>query len=86
MLKTSHSPHLLAWSHIYLARLYDIKDPPEREHALSEYRAALAVPAVPADAQAAAGKGLKVAFTVPKVVRTEEEEVDPSGKKGEGSV
>jgi hypothetical protein len=81
VLKTSHSPHLLAWSHIYLGRLYDIKDPPEREHALSEYKAALAVPAVPADAQAAAGKGLKVAFTVPKVVHTEEEEVDPSGKK-----
>jgi hypothetical protein len=81
VLKTSHSPHLLAWSHIYLGRLYDIKDPPEREHALTEYKAALAVPAVPADAKAAASKGLKVAFTVPKVVHTEQEEVDPSGKK-----
>ena len=81
VLKTSHSPHLLAWSHIYLGRLYDIKDPPERAHALSEYKAALAVPAVPADAQAAAQKGMKTAFVVPKVVHTEEEELDPSGKK-----
>ncbi len=81
VLKSSHSPHLLAWAHIYLGRLYDIKDPPERAHAVSEYKAALAVPAVPADAQAAAQKGLAKAFEVPKVVHTQEEELDPSGKK-----
>jgi len=83
VLKLSHSPHTLAWAHIYLGRLYDIKDPPQREQALGEYRAALDVPAVPADAQAAAQKGLKVAFEVPKVVHTEEtdEPLDPTGKK-----
>ena len=81
VLKLSHSPHTLAWAHIYLGRLYDIKDPPERQHALTEYQAALAVPAVPADAQAAAQKGLKVAFEVPKVVHEEEEPLDPTGKK-----
>jgi hypothetical protein len=80
VLRTSHSPHVLAWAHIYLGRLYDIKDPPERQHALTEYKAALAVPAAPPDAQTAAQKGLTVAFEVPKVVHTEEQEVDPSGK------
>jgi tetratricopeptide (TPR) repeat protein len=79
-LKTSHNPHTLAWAHVYLGRLYDIKDPPERQHAVGEYRAALGVPAVPPDAQAAAQKGLKTAFEVPKVVHEDEEPVDPSGK------
>ena len=81
VLKVSHNPHTIAWAHIYLGRLYDIKDPPERQHAISEYKAALAVPAVPPDAQAAAQIGMKKAFEVPKVVHQEEEELDPSGKK-----
>ena len=33
VLRTSHTPHLLAWAHVYLGRLYDIKDPPERQQA-----------------------------------------------------
>lgn len=81
VLKISHNPHTIAWAHIYLARLYDIKDPPERQHAITEYKAALAVAAVPPDAQAAAQIGMKKAFEVPKVVHQEEEELDPSGKK-----
>jgi hypothetical protein len=80
VLRTSHNPHTLAWAHIYLGRLYDIKDPPERLHAIGEYKAALTVPAAPPDAQAAAEKGLKVAFEVPRVVHKEEEPLDPSGK------
>jgi len=81
VLKNSHTPHLLAWAHVYLGRLYDIKDPPQRQQALAEYKSALNVPAVPADAQAAAQKGLQKAFEVPKIVHTEEEELDPTGKK-----
>ncbi len=80
VLKISHNPHTIAWAHIYLGRLYDIKDPPERSHALTEYKAALAVAAVPPDAQAAAQIGLKKPFEVPKVVHREEQELDPSGK------
>ena len=81
VLRTSHSPHLLAWAHVYLGRLYDIKDPPQRQQAVAEYKNALSVPAVPADAQAAAQKGLAQAFEVPRVVHEEEEELDPTGKK-----
>ena len=80
VLKTSHNPHTLAWAHIYLGRLYDIKDPPQRQDALTEYKAALAVPSAPPDAQAAAKKGLTTAFEVPRVVHTEDEPLDPSGK------
>ena len=80
VLKISRNPHTLAWAHIYLGRLYDIKDPPERDEALTEYKAALAVPAVPADALAAAQKGLKTPFEVPKVVHRDDEPLDPTGK------
>jgi tetratricopeptide (TPR) repeat protein len=80
VLRSSHNPHTLAWSHVYLGRLYDTKDPPERQHAIAEYKAALNVPAIPPDARAAAEKGVKVAFDVPKVVHQEEEPLDPSGK------
>jgi len=65
---------------VYLGRLYDIKQPVEREHALAEYKAALATPGIVADAKAAAEKGLKTPFEVPKVVHTEEEPLDPTGK------
>ncbi|MGH9641677.1 MAG: tetratricopeptide repeat protein [Terriglobales bacterium] len=38
-LNTAHEPKVLAWSHIYLGRIFDLKE--ERESALNEYRAAL---------------------------------------------
>ena len=70
----------MAWAHIYLGRLYDIKEPAERNAAVVEYRAALNVPGVPQDARAAANGGLKVPFTVPKVKHEDDEPLDPSGK------
>ena len=81
LVKTSSgNPHTAAWAHVYLGRLYDIKIPAERPHAIGEYKAALAVTGVPPDARAAADKGLKVPFAVPQVVHEKEEELDPSGK------
>lgn len=77
---SSGNPHTAAWAHVYLGRLYDIKVPAERPHAIGEYKLALAVAGVPPDARAAADKGLKVPFVVPKVERKEEEELDPGGK------
>ncbi len=76
----SGNPRTVAWAHIYLGRLYDTRDPAEREKAVAEYRAALAVPGVQPDAKAAAATGVKTAFTVPKTVHREEEPLDPSGK------
>jgi hypothetical protein len=80
VLRTAKDPHTAAWAHIYLGRLYDIKEPSERNAALTEYHAALSVPGVPQDARAAANGGLKAPFTVPKVKHEDEEPLDPSGK------
>ena len=81
VLGMSKNPRTLAWTHIYLGRLYDTKVPTERQRAVTEYKAALAVPGLGADARTAAERGLKTPFEVPKVVHTEEETpLDPSGK------
>ena len=80
VLADSKDPRTMAWAHIYLGRLFDTKNPPERANALAEYKAAIAVPGVQPDARAAAEQGLRTAFTVPKTVHEEEEPVDPTGK------
>lgn len=82
-LKASKDPRTLAWSHIYLGRLYDVV--PDRQKALAEYRAALTVRDGQPDTKAAAEKGLKEPFTAPNAQgRTsapqQEEPLDPSGK------
>ena len=80
---TAHNPHTLAWAHIYLGRLYDAKQPTERQHALTEYHAALSVPGLTPDARSAAETGLKIPYAVPKIAREQEQEepLDPTGKK-----
>jgi hypothetical protein len=82
VLKASNSPHTTAWAHIYLGRLYDTKVPAERGRAIAEYKAAMTVPGVQPDAQAAAQSGLSKAFNVPRIVHEQEDDtpVDPSGK------
>ena len=49
-------PMVLAWSHVYLGRIYDGEG--EARHAQAEYQAALTVPGVPEQARQAAQKGL----------------------------
>ena len=80
VLKLSGNPRTKAWAHVYLGRLNDIKDPAERAQAVTEYKAALAEPGVTPDAKAAADKGLKIPFTVPKTIHREALPLDPSGK------
>jgi tetratricopeptide (TPR) repeat protein len=85
-LRTSKDPRTLAWSHIYLGRLYDMAGDPDRTRALAEYRAALADRDSQPDTKAAAEAGLKQAFAPPKRTATSsdqeklEEPIDPSGK------
>jgi len=62
-LDTSKDPRMLAWSHIYLGRLYDVNA--ERQKALTEYQAALTVRDAQPDTKAAAEKGLKEPFVAP---------------------
>lgn len=59
----SVDPEILAWSHVYLGRIHDLQD--ERDLAVSEYRAALAVDDGPADARAAAQSGVESAYKAP---------------------
>jgi tetratricopeptide (TPR) repeat protein len=85
VLQTSKEPRTLAWSHIYLGRLYDVMPVPDRQKALAEYRAALTVRDSQPDTKAAAEKGIKEPFSLPKRDQPESSEqddapLDPSGK------
>lgn len=62
-LRLGSDPRLLAWSHIYLGQIHDVDD--ERDQAVSEYKAALAVPDIQPDVKQAAEKGIATPFTLP---------------------
>src|SRR3984885_4135083 len=68
-IRLSKDPRMLAWSHIYLGRIYDIQD--QRDQAVNEYRAALTVRDGQADTRLAAEKGLKQPYAVPQQEHTE---------------
>lgn len=53
-------PSVLAWSHIYLGRIHDLEE--DRELALQEYRAALAIENAPETARSAAQSGIAQAY------------------------
>ncbi len=53
-------PRLMAWSHVYLGRIYEVEG--KRELALSEYRAAIAVEGAPEAAKSAAKRGIDQGF------------------------
>ncbi|MDE3137156.1 MAG: tetratricopeptide repeat protein [Acidobacteriota bacterium] len=57
-------PSILSWAHIYLGRMNDLAG--QRERAVVEYRAALAVPGLPEAARAAAELGVKQQYAPPK--------------------
>jgi tetratricopeptide (TPR) repeat protein len=57
-------PRILAWSHIYLGRIYDIQQ--NRDVAVEHYKAALAAGDPATDTRAAAEKGLMNPYQVGK--------------------
>ena len=59
---TSKEPRLLAWSHIYLARMLDLDC--KRDQAVAEYKEALAVRDGQQDTRLAAERGVKAAYAV----------------------
>ncbi len=63
-LEAAHEPKVIAWSHIYLGRIFDLKD--DRDAALTQYRAALSAAgaAVP-EAKVAAERGLDKPYEPP---------------------
>ncbi len=84
VLDSSKDPRTLAWSHIYLGRLYDIQPQPDRQKAIAEYQAALTVRDAQPDTKAAAEAGLKQPFVAPKAPNQPADDdnapFDPSGK------
>ena len=62
-LTTAKDPHVAAWSHVYLGRIFDLQG--ERDSAVAQYKAALATGDVPADAKGAAERGLQQPYEPP---------------------
>lgn len=85
-LKLSHDPRTVAWSHIYLGRLYDNMATPDRPRAVAEYEAALAARDARPDTRTAAESGLKQPFALPQRSPHKPEndgndaDLDPTGK------
>jgi tetratricopeptide (TPR) repeat protein len=53
-------PGIVSWSHVYLGRLHDFAE--ERDQALAEYRAALAISGAPEAARVAAQRGIDAPY------------------------
>jgi hypothetical protein len=84
ILTMTKDPRTLAWAHIYLGRLYDAMRPPDRDHALGEYKAALAARDGRPDTKIAAENGIKKPYVLPQregVKPKAEDDFDPTGKK-----
>ena len=62
-LGAAHEPKVIAWSHIYLGRIYDLQE--NREAALDQYRAALTASAALPEAKAAAQRGIEQPYEPP---------------------
>ena len=84
-LKSTTDPRTLAWSHIYLGRLYDSMNPPDRDHAVAEYKAALAARDGRPDTKEAAQNGIAKPFALPlranrPPASDDDKDFDPTGK------
>jgi len=62
-IQTAQEPKVIAWSHIYLGRIYDLRD--KREAAVGEYRAALNTGGGLPEVKAAAERGLQQPYEPP---------------------
>jgi tetratricopeptide (TPR) repeat protein len=62
-LEVAHEPRIVAWSHIYLGRIFDLQE--EREAAVAQYRAALSAGDSAAETRGAAERGLRQPFALP---------------------
>jgi len=79
-LEVAREPRMVAWSHIYLARILDLEE--NREEALKHYHAALAAGDDKPDTKAAAERGLQQPYEPPAAARPASSQ-PPDGKKEE---
>jgi len=69
-LENAHEARVLAWSHVYLGRIFDLQA--DRDTALEHYRAALIAGAMIPEAKAAAEKGIQQPYEPPNHQPTEQ--------------
>ena len=62
-LQMAREPKVIAWSHIYLGRIYDLQE--NREAAVDQYRAALSAGAMLPEVKSAAERGLQQPYEPP---------------------
>jgi hypothetical protein len=62
-IQATKDPKVVAWSHVYLGRILDMKE--DREGAMTEYRAALTAGSALPEVKAAAERGLQQAYEPP---------------------
>jgi tetratricopeptide (TPR) repeat protein len=62
-LKLAQEPKVVAWSHIYLGRIFDLQE--QREAAVDHYRAALTAAGTLPEVKAAAERGLQQPYEPP---------------------
>jgi hypothetical protein len=62
-LKVAQEPKVIAWSHIYLGRIFDLQE--QRENALDQYHAALTSGSTLPEVKAAAERGLQKPYEPP---------------------
>jgi lipopolysaccharide biosynthesis regulator YciM len=62
-LETAREPQVIAWSHIYLGRIFDLKE--DRPAAVDQYRAALGAAETIPEAKQAAQRGLDRPYEPP---------------------
>jgi tetratricopeptide (TPR) repeat protein len=67
----AHEPKVIAWSHIYLGRIFDLKE--ERDVAVDHYRAALNVAGLTLpEAKIAAERGIEQPYEPPAAARPQQ--------------
>jgi tetratricopeptide (TPR) repeat protein len=71
-IQVASEPKVVAWSHIYLGRIFDLQE--NRESALAQYRAALTASVALPEAKAAAERGLAAPYEPPNSARKQEED------------
>ena len=81
-LKATTEPKVVAWSHIYLGRIFDLQDDedngPDRQQAIIHYKAALGASDDLPEAKAAAEQGLKKPYAPPKQAGEAQQQEDNS--------
>jgi len=70
-LQVAHEPRVVAWSHIYLGRIFDLQE--DRAAALDHYRAALSAGASLPEAKAAAERGIQQPYEPPTQPQKQDE-------------